>query len=53
LALLSAARKRPKGTFNEAEESQIENKPRNRKGRKALPEHLAREEKSYVIETPT
>ncbi|CAG22947.1 hypothetical protein [Photobacterium profundum] len=49
----SRSEKIPKGTFNEAEESQTENKPRNRKGRKALPEHLAREEKSYVIETPT
>ena len=43
----------PKGTFNEAEENQSESKPRVRKVRKALPEHLEREEKSYVIDTPT
>ena len=49
----SRSEKMPKGTFNEAEENQSESKPRVRKGRKALPEHLEREEKSYVIDTPT
>jgi len=33
----SRSEKMPKGTFNEAEENQTENKPRVRKGRKALP----------------
>ena len=48
----SRSEKMPKGTFNEAEEKQIESKPRVRKGRKALPEHLEREEKCYLIDTP-
>jgi len=49
----SRSEKMPKGTFNEAEENESESKTRVRKGRKALPEHLEREEKSYVIDTPT
>ena len=49
----SRSEKMPKGTFNEAEENQTESQPRSRKGRKALPEHLEREDKSYVIEAPT
>lgn len=49
----SSSEKVAKGTFNEAEETQKETKPRNSKGRKSLPEHLEREEKTYVLETPT
>jgi transposase len=52
----SSSEKLPKGTFNEAEETEKESKPvvkKGLKGRKVLPEHLEREEKIYVIETPT
>jgi len=49
----SSSEKVVKGTFNEAEETDKETKPRNNKGRKTLPEHLEREEKTYVLETPT
>ncbi|WDE03681.1 IS66 family transposase [Thalassomonas viridans] len=45
--------KAPKGTFNEAEQSKPKNPPKHHnKGRKALPEHLEREEVIYEIEKP-
>jgi transposase len=48
--------KMPKGTFNEAEQDQStntnENKQQGKTGRKRLPEHLEREERSYTLDSP-
>ena len=41
-----------KGTFNEAEQYQTQEKPRGKTGRKALPKHLTREVKLYTLDNP-